>query len=91
MQAVEMEARERALRYLDFLEVYHLQRFPPVHDIGVYQDERITEDSLEGAVGVRFTPGAEAWLAVDLLDPPRTPIVPTELMDPPEGTRHPDR
>lgn len=99
MQAVEVQARERALRYLDFLEAYHLQRFPPVHDIGVYQDERITEDSLEGAAGVRFSPAAEAWLTADLLDPPPTPIVPKELRDwlsepvapasPPEA-RHPD-
>ena len=99
MQAMEVQARERALRYLDFLEAYHLQRFPPVHDIAVYQDERITEGSLQGAAGVRFSPGSEAWLTADLLDPPPTPIVPKEVREwlsepvtpasPPEA-RHPD-
>lgn len=99
--AVEEEARERAIRLIDFLEAYHLRRFPPVRDIADYKDVRITEADLPiGAPGFTFSPGGATWLTVDLVDLPTTPVPPDGLDDWLAGPviattepaiRHPDR
>ncbi|MGH9064249.1 MAG: AAA domain-containing protein [Acidimicrobiales bacterium] len=78
--AIDEEARERSLRYLDFLEAYNLRRFPPVRDIGDYKDFQVTEAGLpRGSPGVSFTPGGPSWLAVDLVDLPAPPAPPADL------------
>ncbi len=98
---IEDEARERAIRLIDFLEAYHLRRFPPVRDIAEYHDVRITEADLPiGTPGFTFSPGGTAWLQVDLVDLPPAPRPPEGMADWLAGPivattepaiRHPDR
>ncbi|MDA8045704.1 MAG: AAA domain-containing protein [Actinomycetota bacterium] len=79
---VGQEAQDRSLRYLDFLEAYHLNRFPPVRDIGDYRDVQVTESNVpKDSLGVAFIPGGEAWLIVDLVDLPPVPAMPPEWED----------
>ena len=77
---VAVQARERSLRFLDFLEAYHLQRYPPVYDIGAYNDVQVAPAELpDPDTGTVFLPGGETWLQVDLLDLPSPPSVPDDL------------
>jgi len=77
--SLRAQARERALRFLDFLEAYYSLRYPPVSDIAEYGDEQLSGGDLVGLPGVSLQPGGERWLMVDLVDRPPAPIVPEEL------------
>jgi len=86
LDRVRIQARERSLRLLDFLEAYYSIRFPPVHDISSYDDVRINRSDLPAVTGITFTQGGEVWLTADIVDLPPVPKPPTELTDWIEGS-----
>lgn len=79
IERVREEARERSLRLLDFLEAFYARRFPAIHDIGDFNDERITATDVPDVPGITFTRGGDVWLVAELLDLPPLPAIPANL------------
>ena len=73
------KARERSLRFLDFLEAYYLLRYPAVHDIADYDDVRVASTNIPASPGIALVRGPELWLTADLVDLPVTPELPESL------------
>lgn len=68
--SVGHEARERALRFLDFLEAYHLLRSPPLRDIAEYKDVQIIEADIPvDAPGICLSPGEQVRMEQQFVHP----------------------
>jgi very-short-patch-repair endonuclease len=73
------EERSRVLSLIDFLADYDARRNPPVYDIKKYDLFLLRDADLPRVPGIALSPGEDAWLTVDFLDPPERPQVPAEL------------
>ncbi|MCL6091868.1 MAG: hypothetical protein M1435_02815 [Actinobacteria bacterium] len=93
------QARERSLRFLDFLQASFSARFPPVRVLRAYGDIAIGDQDVPEVAEVTLSPGGDVWLSCELRELPPTPKLPPELspwvqgpisaLSPPRPT-HPD-
>jgi hypothetical protein len=102
MSAVEelrAEARERSLRFLDFLEAYYSTFSPSVHSVQEYRDTVIRRQDVPEVPGVTLLAGNDMWLTCDLVVHAPVPTIPSELApwveepvtaQTPPPLRHPD-
>jgi hypothetical protein len=71
--------RDQVLRLIDFLAEYDAQRNKPVRNIADYRLFRLDEASLPNHPCLRLAASEEKWLAVDFIDLPPAPPVPSDL------------
>jgi very-short-patch-repair endonuclease len=71
---------QRVEHLLNFLQAYHAQKNPPVHDIGNYKLELIRAGDLPEAKGIRLSASGERWLSVDFVELPARPQIPVDLV-----------
>lgn len=74
------KARERSLRFLDFLDAYYATFFPPVRTLQGYNDLIVRRGAVPDVEGVQVRPGGDTWLACELLALPPPPEVPEDLL-----------
>jgi hypothetical protein len=86
----ERDARDRAVRLLDFLQAVRALQEPPVRDVATYSDKRWWQydmpDHSAVAVGTEAT-GDGSWLRVTKADLEPPPAVPTKLQPLVQATR----
>ncbi|GAA2199995.1 AAA domain-containing protein [Sinomonas flava] len=79
LTAHSTQDRDQVLRLIDFLAEYDAQRNKPVRNIADYRLFRLDESSLPNHPAVRLAASEEKWLAVDFIDLPPAPPIPSKL------------